>query len=319
MPTQQPENYQGQFERRWPHLHDPHVRDLAWLLDSPDLLDPAAPQWQGKLASFRKPLSDATVKWLHELDASPTELSKALNIQALTRLGRYAERLMTFYFRQHGMLVAQGVQVRAGKGETIGEFDFLLREGEALVHWELATKLYLLEPSGTGLHADYFVGPNLADTLGTKMRKIFSRQLNLAEHPAAQPHLPAPIARAQALIKGWLFYEFGSEASASVPGVTKNHCRGFWCELQHARSLPLQLGAVLPRLRWLAPAKMGLKEALDKNALLAALQAHFAGEHTPVLIALLEQRGDVAVEVERGFIVPDDWRQRASRLGPLLR
>ena len=29
------------FHRKWGHLARPHVRALAWLLDSPDLLDPA--------------------------------------------------------------------------------------------------------------------------------------------------------------------------------------------------------------------------------------------------------------------------------------
>ena len=36
-------SYQAGFERRWGHLRRPHVRALAWLLDAPDLLDPALP------------------------------------------------------------------------------------------------------------------------------------------------------------------------------------------------------------------------------------------------------------------------------------
>ena len=31
------------------------------------------------------------------------------------------------------------------------------------------------------------------------------------------------------------------------------------------------------------------------------------------MIALMEQDGEHAVEVERGFIVPDDWAGRASQ------
>lgn len=29
-------SYQARFARRWGHLTRPHVRALAWLLDSPD-------------------------------------------------------------------------------------------------------------------------------------------------------------------------------------------------------------------------------------------------------------------------------------------
>ncbi|HEX7634981.1 MAG TPA: DUF1853 domain-containing protein, partial [Noviherbaspirillum sp.] len=51
-PTDPLPSHQAQFHRRWNHLNDPHVRTLAWLLDAPDLLDPQAPQWQGRIASI---------------------------------------------------------------------------------------------------------------------------------------------------------------------------------------------------------------------------------------------------------------------------
>ncbi|WP_308621444.1 hypothetical protein [Massilia sp. Se16.2.3] len=40
-------SYQEGFHRRWSHLRRARVRALAWLLDSPDLLDADAPHWQG--------------------------------------------------------------------------------------------------------------------------------------------------------------------------------------------------------------------------------------------------------------------------------
>ena len=43
-----------------------------------------------------------------------------------------------------------------------------------------------------------------------------------------------------------------------------------------------------------------------------ALHAHFESDALPVMVATMACRGDFAVEVERGFIVPNDWRQRAS-------
>jgi uncharacterized protein len=42
------------------------------------------------------------------------------------------------------------------------------------------------------------------------------------------------------------------------------------------------------------------------------LEKHFEESSTPVLVALLRKDGDVLLESDRGFIVPDDWRTRAE-------
>lgn len=304
---------QLQFHRRWGHLHNPHVRALAWLLDSPDLLDPAAPQWAGQVASLTTPMPPATAAWLADLDQAPQALHDYLDIQPFTRLGRYAERLMAFYFTAQGILRAHGVQVRSQDSQTIGEFDFLLQQGADLLHWEFAVKLYLLEPGGAGQAADYFVGPNLADTLGNKMHKIFSRQLMLSQHPAAQSCLPQPVARAQALLKGWLFYHRHADQALAVPGIAAGHCRGFWCELAEFGMIEAPRALILPRLAWLAPARVSLDETLDRQGMRDALAEHFSRDSMPLLVAFMEEAGDAAIETARGFIVPDDWRARAEQ------
>jgi hypothetical protein len=313
MPVPAPvSNFQAQFQQRRGHLTDPHVRALAWLLDAPDLLDPMAAQWQGRIATLfdhQGPVIDA---WLVELNGAPAALHAFIEAHPFARLGRYAERLMAFFFRHQGMLCAHGVQVRAGKNETIGEFDFLLWRGPALLHWEFATKFYLLEPSGAGRDADFLVGPNLADTLGAKMRKILDRQLSLATHPAAQIHLPQPVDFAQALVKGWLFYHRAELAPTLSLGVSATHCRGFWCALAEVDSLPGERYLILPRLSWLAPAQAALEAGIDRQNLHDTLNAHFATDALPVLVAVMERQGDVMVETERGFIVSNDWCNRAS-------
>lgn len=314
--------YQRLFHQRWNHLNDPHVRALAWLLDSPDLLDPLAPQWCGKIASISDEAAafdQSVIDWLASLDRAPDALHAALNAQYCARLGRYAEKLMAFYFQHKGNLVAHGVQVRAAKNNTIGEFDFLLRRDQGLVHWEFATKFYLLAQSGvvvTGrLGADYFVGPNLADSLGAKMRKILDQQLSLAQHPAAQAHLPDPVVLAQALVKGWLFYHRSeTRKHAIAAGVAASHCHGFWCGLSEWE-LDVSLNeqyVILPRLDWLAPAKVLPQISLCKAQLQASLINHFAKDTMPVLVATLQRRGDWMLESDRGFIVPDDWSNRAE-------
>ncbi|NMM26243.1 MAG: DUF1853 family protein [Glaciimonas sp.] len=322
-----PPTCQTDFHRRWGHLRDPHVRALAWLLTAPNLLDTQAEQWRGMIASLDGAMDQATFNWLAALDAAPTELHAFLDIRPSTRLGHYAEELLAFYFRRQGILFAHGLQVRASKGDTVGEFDFLLwhKTGpasayeSALLHWEFATKFYLLESSAAGagskITADYFVGPNLADTLGAKMRKILDRQLMLGQHPAAQIHLPQPVASDQALIKGWLFYHGDDALLPPAIGLSPAHCRGFWCSLTEFEAMPAERLAILPRLSWLAPARVSPFAALDKPQLQDALAAQFSHTTMPVLVALLQQHGDqnCLLETSRGFIVPDDWRSKAQQ------
>jgi len=316
--TASPDNYQAYFERRWGHLRRAPVRTLAWLLDAPDLLDVHDPHWEGRIATLG-PMTPDLDAWLAALDADPSRLDAALGTKMITRLGLYAEKLMAFYFAEQGRLVAHGLQVRASRNDTVGEFDFLLDAGPyALEHIEFATKFYLLQGArgNEGAAFDTFVGPNLADSLGRKMRKVFDRQLTLGTHPAAQAILPRPVATARALIKGWLFYPAGTYLE--MKGISARHCRGFWCALGELEMLDADLFLILPRLQWLPPFRaQSAAWMLDRAQLRAALADHFEQTGAPVLVALARDSGDAIVEVDRGFIVPDDWRARAdARLHP---
>nr|WP_314541027.1 DUF1853 family protein [uncultured Massilia sp.] len=314
-----PDNYQAAFERRWGHLRRARVRALAWLLDAPDLLDVHDPHWEGRIATLG-PMTPETAHWLAAVDADPSRLDAVLGTRMITRLGLYAEKLMAFYFAEQGRLLAHGLQVRAARDDTVGEFDFLLDDGrDGAVHIEFATKFYLLQD---GVHGDLatnfdtFVGPNLADSLGRKMRKVFERQLQLGSHPAAQALLPRPVSLAQALVKGWLFYPLGEYGE--MRGIGAGHCRGFWCALDELETLEADRFLVLPRLQWLPPFRAASATwMLDKAQLRAELDDHFAATDAPVLVALVDEQPDRIVEVERGFIVPNDWRARAgARLHP---
>jgi hypothetical protein len=219
---------------------------------------------------------------------------------------------MAFYFQEHGRLVAHGLQVRGNRNDTVGEFDFLLDAGpDALEHIEFATKFYLLgEEDATQL--DALVGPNLADSLGKKLRKVFERQLELAAHPAAQAVLPRPVVRAKALVKGWLFYPLGT--FTAMAGIAPTHCRGFWCALDEIDQLEGDEFLILPRLQWLPPFKAASATWLMNRAQLAAeLSAQFESAPMPVLVASVRQQPGLVMEEERGFIVPNDWRERANR------
>lgn len=304
------DSYQAAFHRRWGHLRRARVRALAWLLDSPDLLDTGAPHWQGRIASLG-PVTEETARWLAELDRDPAPLDAALGPRVYTRLGLYAEKLMAFYFQHQGRLIAHGLQIRASRNDTVGEFDFLLEAGpDAAEHIEFATKFYLLQGEADK-EFDALVGPNLADSLGAKMRKIFERQLELGAHPAAQPLLPRPVAQARALVKGWLFYPAGSWPAMS--GITAGHCRGFWCALDELDATGADAFLILPRLQWLAPFRAQSAAWLMNRAQLhAELEAQFEESASPVLVAVVRETPGCVEEVERGFIVPNDWHERAA-------
>jgi hypothetical protein len=305
-------SFQAGFEQRWSHLTRPHVRALAWLLDAPDLLDPAAPHWQGRIASLG-PVTPAVAGWLAALEADSSALDAALGQRFYSRLGLYAEKLMAFYFAQHGTLVAHGLQVRAARNDTVGEFDFLLRDGARLLHWEFATKFYLLDAGAERDSGEFngLIGPNLADTLGAKMRKIFDKQLTLASHPAAQPLLPQPVDAAQALVKGWLFYP--ADRLQALQGISQPHCHGFWLTLEQSAQLDAGRYVLMPRLDWLAPLKVAASSAtLSGDELPAVLHDQMAAHAAPVMVAQVEQMGGWLVEQRRGFVVPDDWRAQAA-------
>ena len=299
--------YQAQFQQRWPHLQHPHVRSLAWLLDSPALLNGLHPRWTDQLAQLQPP-DQVTTRWLLALDQAPQPLVDFLALHPHTRLGHYAEKLLAFYFQSRGELFAHGVQVRSHI--TIGEFDFLLDLPDGFEHWEFACKFYLLVEPGKQLSD--FVGPNLADNLCDKSRKIMDAQLALGLHEDAQKYLPRPLHAARALLKGWLFYP--DSDSDTLAEIEPDHCRGVWRRLSELNKTDGERFTVLPRLSWLAPARVSIAETAAGVELRQNLTHQFERDRRPVLVAVLTECAGWWIETERMFVVPDDW----NRVTPAL-
>ncbi|MDE1184035.1 DUF1853 family protein [Paraburkholderia sp.] len=323
-------------------LHDPAVRDLAWLLFSADLLHAQPPV--GMLAElFETPMERvATLDWLRALDASPAALQHDIATTRLTRLGRYAEFLLG-WFLEHGPAargVAAGVPLRRA-GVTLGECDFLVetQRGQRL-HWELAVKCYLHAGDGRAQLADY-VGPNLKDRFDLKLAHLLDHQLPLsARVEFASLGYRGPWA-AQMVVKGWLFYrrrdtldvDFendGGEGSVTThadaalaipPELAAAHARGWWttrAEWLEVAARHAPAWKVLSRLEWLAPRRY---EISDGDAELAAdagcvdagsLHARIAHQTGPTMVAAFTRDASGRfTERSRGFVVPDDWPDRA--------
>ena len=70
--------------------------------------------------------------------------------------------------------------------------------------------------------------------------------------------------------------------------------------------------AIVPRLSWLAPMKANDVEVITRGGLRAALLAHFALSPAPLMLASVREVDGWAVEMARGFIVPDDCLAQAA-------
>lgn len=288
--------------------------------------------------------------WLLACDADVEPLREFIVQQGQSnRLGRYAEQLLHFALLHSPSLelLAAGLQVRdVRRGNmTLGECDFLLerRADRRLLHWELAVKLYLfVPPAGPVAQVPplderslqfHWLGPNLADSLADKVARLLGHQLRLTTFdavrsalPAAGPWLP------QVYLKGWLFHPL-TQPSVLPQVAAETHGRGWWATLDewwvHAQQAVSagdvqadEAWAILPRVRWLAPARVAEHAVFSLEAMRERIETHWRerGVAEPLLIVSLTRAAPVAggaptqgdwIERERGFIVPDYWAPRA--------
>ncbi|MDE2430263.1 MAG: DUF1853 family protein, partial [Burkholderiales bacterium] len=189
--------------------------------------------------------------------------------------------------------------------------------------WELATKFYLFCPADAMLANrqqtvapdlyDY-LGPNLADSLGAKMRKILQQQMQLSRHPLAVTTLPLPVNTVQALIKGWLFYRDAEfiESGGAVDGVAADHCRGHIWTQADLRKLSFDGALLLDRLEWLAPAQVNAEAMWDTETLMQNVVRSFEVSKAPLMLVLFSKCEGLAREASRGMVVPDAWWSQAQ-------
>ncbi|EFK97529.1 protein containing DUF1853, partial [sediment metagenome] len=196
---------------------------------------------------------------------------------------------------------------------TLGEYDFLFRDASTVVcHWEAAVKFYLQAEPLAEQRA--FIGPGTRDRLDLKLNRVFQHQLLLGSTQAGQLALPTGIQvdKAQAFIKGYLFNHASGLRPAPVSGVSATHLTGWWVRHQ-CEKLP-QASAdsrwiILPRLRWLAPARLpGSADVMNDEALASRLDEHFQlhGEALLLVELALTTAGEWQ-EVTRGFVVCSTW------------
>ncbi|MBS7662973.1 DUF1853 family protein [Pseudomonas lalucatii] len=296
-------------------LHQPAVRDLAWVLLSPPLLSRTPwPQRHPLSASHWRHTPGALADWLLRLDRDSLALTAWLEQGSVRRLGLYYERLWQF-----ALQAAPGIELLAANlpirqnGHTLGELDLLLRDDEGEHHLELAVKLYLGPANDDGEQPAQWLGPGSHDRLDLKLDHLSQHQLPMSgrgEARAALAELDLESARAALWLGGYLFYPWPRRCCAPQ-GANPQHLKGRWL---HRRDWPRFIEQnpagpwqPLPRPAWLAPARVE-PDALWSERRLQAWFAELTPQANAQLLVRLQRHpeGDWQ-EAERIFLVADEW------------
>ncbi|ATJ82722.1 DUF1853 family protein [Halomonas beimenensis] len=301
----------------WRH---PLVRDLAWLLATPDLLTLG---WDGRpdRACLGLERDDALADYLGHLEADPEPLERFIGHTLKGRMGHYHERLWQFLLGSAPgtRLLAHNLPVLQER-RTLGELDLVYAElaDPVPVHLEVAIKYYLGLPEGPGNADDQarWIGPGGLDSLAIKRAHLTRHQLPLAHTPQARRALAeclggatSPRLHQRLAMPGVLFYPF--HASLPAPRhATPDHHRGEWLYWRDWSRLHEALprgtrGAWLCKPHWLA---LPRPEHLTSLPVLEhCLRLHFAGGGAPVQLALRLPGTGAPAEWCRLFVVDDAW------------
>lgn len=308
-------------------LQDPAVRDLAWVIGSPGLVDATHPPYAKHVmddAWCAEQINNSAV-WFAALDKNPGELHQFIAARPTRRLGHYFETLIVFWLNHQPdtEVIAANLQVRNGN-RTVGEYDLLIRTAHQVNHWEVAVKFYLSTQTPPAQHT--FLGPGGQDRLDLKLARIFQHQLRLSETPSGIAALPDGVTlnKTQTFIKGYLFYPANysanypanSGAPANRPtefsGVSALHLSGWWSR-QGETPLPQHAihngWIILPRLRWLSPARLAADADIKTHSeMCQTLAEHFKiSDEALLLVELQRDQENIWHEVTRGFVVHEGW------------
>lgn len=302
-------------------LRDPVVRDLAWVIGSPGLLDETWAAYAGRVVddSWCRTQLQTCSQWLAALDIEPRSLHDFIAQRPTRRLGQYFELLIAFLLAHipDTQIIATNLQVQNVQ-RTLGEYDFLFRDAEGnICHWETAVKFYLQAEPLSEQRA--FIGLAVRDRLDIKLDRVFQHQLQLGHTPAGRAALPTGLVlkKTQAFIKGYLFYPATQAGKYFIPitrapGVSDNHLSGWW--IRHPvgslpQTTPDSYWTILPRLRFLAPVRLNAgASVMERAEICAALDAHFAVSDEAVQVAELQRDMDNGWrEATRGFVMCNKW------------
>lgn len=272
--------------------HPQAIRDLRWAILSPSLIT-----------------NGAHCVDVSDINVDSASLKAFQQGQTSHRVGHYFEDLIHSWLKHVRDVDVVGDRIQIFEhGRTVGEIDFLFHDEQGcLTHLETAVKFYLYLPSDNAL-GECFIGPNPADNFQQKTDRLFQHQLTMSEK-----HFPE-VERRTALMKGRIFYHPNLPRPVELPfPMSPSHLQNTWLyrgEIDWFREQhPDSLFRVMRKPFWLADDQATAEDEslLSANALIEQLYKDFKAFDRPRLVSVLNQNDGAYVEVDRVFVVADDW------------
>ncbi|MFT5101778.1 MAG: hypothetical protein ACI9HY_003914 [Planctomycetaceae bacterium] len=312
-----------------PYYKNAAVRDLAWALYSPGLIDEHENDFQQqwpRLSASWQPDADTTLPWLLQLDEQSDQFHHYLKLHESHRLGIYFENLLSFFFTHHPdyELEARNLAVQ-GQQRTLGEFDLIYKDYNqaAFIHHEVAIKFFLeLQQPRTEQPWSRWIGPGCKDRFDLKLLNLLNKQCQLSTLPDAKNTLETLDSEVlseklikRVLLKGCLFHHVSAAEPAHFPYANRNRLAGKWFHLSewidtlknstdHLMWLPLKKHGWMSSLN---VADQEQNELVAKEALIEFCQDKLARQSYPILLGQYRKMDELWCEQERLFVVPDSW------------
>lgn len=219
------------------------------------------------------------------------------------RLGKYFETLVHFAIQidPRYELVLKNHPIYSGK-ITIGEIDLIIRdiESEELFHWEIALKFYLQHFPNDPYQ---MIGPNGKDSLGSKIKKLESKQLPLGQHPSVIERVGST-PTSKLFLKGMLFHHLSS--GLKLDQADPNAETGWWTyrsELDQLQSIETDGWSILKKPDWIGPSVINHEPEFDLPGLKSNMLESTDEDHRGICVAGYKMKGDQFIETNRGFIL----------------
>jgi hypothetical protein len=298
---------QGRYQNRC-------IADLSWAVSSPPLLLYEGSDCTWFSGSWYRDQYSEIEQQLHALDRDPAILESLLAAQKDRRLGNYFETLWSFALQLNPryQLIERNLQIHDGES-TLGEMDFIVLDNETgrCAHWELAIKFYL--GIGDTVNHEAWHGPGKKDRLDLKIDHLLSKQTRLSRHPVVKAQLAERgivIDDCAVILKGRLFYPRQHGGPEGFPKYANpSHLRGHWLTRQQLMQTCGADARFMPLIRsgWMA--EFSKDHAPGGYSIGALMRLVDDGLYRlPLQVAWL----GTASEVERLFIVNDDWPQSGA-------
>ncbi len=286
-------------------LENLHLRRIFWALEQPSFLNLPETVNYYRSEAHREEVHQT----LLQLDQNQAAVNDFFENLGAMPMGRYFEQLI-FFILDHDSeyeVLWQNKQIITDKGITIGELDLVLKNSEQVIeHWEIALKYYL-QVKNSSDHR-WYIGPSRKDFLAKKMRKLYDHQLALGKHSQvieAFGSIPSKL-----FLKGELYFPIGDPERVfpeSYQAKTRSYCSIAFKDLK-SLSAEGSYFKILYKPDWIG--KYESKKALTLLSfpqLKKALSAAFDQTFRPQLIAVIEANGPYFKEVNRYFILPQNW------------